>query len=507
TPCSAFEVTLEPPVLLVQYGRSLNFSCSTACTDPLTPGRVETAVRYNSHSPSNTVTEVTLLNVTAWNSTVQCYFNCSQGSGRAEAELIVVSPVRNLTVTLRLGDSTLHTATFQGHSQQQPEEVLVTHVVTVRREDHGQNVTCQAMLDLQLHGPLLTTTSTAQVLDIYEFPEDPILTTGGAPLETTGEIHLETGEELNVTCSVGDVFPTANVTLLLDRHPLQPLPGNSRSVAVRGLLWEHPERHHLLCSAQVGPRKRTTEAVIYVYNFPPPQLRVSNRVPVVMSNVTGNCTLPYGHSEGIQLQVTVGQRQLVPWRYSPLFFTLTVTENDTELRCEAKLPGEGRIPTRSDVVTLSVTTPPRMDANDCPPSYKWTEGQEVTLRCHARGRPRPVVTCHGNGTTIPVGRPYIVTRNYSGTYWCSATNVLGTTGRSVVVTVEYWDVNVGAVVAVAVVLAAAAVGGAVTYRVYYHKKKIRQYKLQKEQQRLLAMGQLTEAATAAQNGSAPGSQP
>lgn len=78
-----------------------------------------------------------------------------------------VSPVRNLTVSLCRGGLTLHTATFWGHSQKQPEDVLVTHEVTARREDHGQSITCRAELDLRPYGPLFNITSTAQLVDIY----------------------------------------------------------------------------------------------------------------------------------------------------------------------------------------------------------------------------------------------------------------------------------------------------------------------------------------------------
>lgn len=56
--------------------------------------------------------------------------------------------------------------------------------------------------------------------------------------------------------------------------------------------------------------------------------------------------------------------------------------------------------------------------------------------CRARGKPDPVVTCHKDGTTILMRQPCVVSRNHSGTYWCSASNALGTIGRSVSVTVE-----------------------------------------------------------------------
>ena len=56
--------------------------------------------------------------------------------------------------------------------------------------------------------------------------------------------------------------------------------------------------------------------------------------------------------------------------------------------------------------------------------------------------------------------------------------------------------------------AALAAGGGAAYRLYYCKKKVRQYELQKEQQRLMAMGKLPGGgADTAPNGSAPGAQP
>lgn len=69
-----------------------------------------------------------------------------------------------------------------------------------------------------------------------------------------------------------------------------------------------------------------------------------------------------------------------------------------------------------------------------------------------------------------------------------------------------WDINVGLLVALAVVAAVLAAVGAALYRLYYRKKKIRQYELQKEQQRLLALGGFSDGAAASSNGSAPVTQ-
>ncbi|NXL54986.1 ICAM2 protein, partial [Podilymbus podiceps] len=134
-----------------------------------------------------------LLNVTEWNSSVLCFYSCGlerkvvitklvvyrkaprgegvparpgkPGSSPSRCvsplgmpELVVlepvptlavgesqelvcrvagVAPIQNLTVSLRWGDVTLHTETFQQHSQVEPVDVRVTHRLTARRRDDG----------------------------------------------------------------------------------------------------------------------------------------------------------------------------------------------------------------------------------------------------------------------------------------------------------------------------------------------------------------------------------
>ncbi|XP_031467796.1 intercellular adhesion molecule 4, partial [Phasianus colchicus] len=140
--------------------------------------------------------EVTLSHVTEWRSSFKCFFHCRGVREWKAAELIAygllkepelspipplqsgsahnltcrvreVFPIRNLSVFLLRGDHPLHTATFWGRSQEQPEDVVVTHVVTVRREDRGQSISCHAQLDLRPYGSLFHTISASQLLDVY----------------------------------------------------------------------------------------------------------------------------------------------------------------------------------------------------------------------------------------------------------------------------------------------------------------------------------------------------
>ncbi|NXF14315.1 ICAM5 protein, partial [Smithornis capensis] len=80
--------------------------------------------------------------------------------------------------------------------------------------------------------------------------------------------------------------------------------------------------------------------------------------------------------------------------------------------------------------------PPRLDDGNCPRQQNWTEGQEGTLRCQARGNPTPRVECARDGQPFPAGIPRPVSRAHSGTYRCQATNPLGTDERSVIVWVH-----------------------------------------------------------------------
>uniref|UniRef100_A0A452GJ31 Intercellular adhesion molecule N-terminal domain-containing protein n=1 Tax=Gopherus agassizii TaxID=38772 RepID=A0A452GJ31_9SAUR len=80
-----------------------------------------------------------------------------------------VAPVTHLTVTLRQGGRTLHTETFQNHTGIGPNDIPVTHEITPRRWDHGQEITCHAALDLMPHGPHFENSSS--VVELQEAGE------------------------------------------------------------------------------------------------------------------------------------------------------------------------------------------------------------------------------------------------------------------------------------------------------------------------------------------------
>ncbi|XP_068778809.1 intercellular adhesion molecule 1-like [Struthio camelus] len=525
----AFEVSIEPAVLLVEHGSSIRLKCKTTCPDPAAKGNLETSIRKHDFQSGPGEMSVELINITEWRSSVLCSYTCSGIRKTESAELVTyraleqpvlelvpwmeegesrnltcwvpeVAPVRNLTVTLRRGAEILHTHTFQNDTHVSPVHVPLTWEVTARRQHHGLNVTCQAVLSLEPHGPRFSRTAAPVTLAVYDFPADP---------ELGPEMHLEVNETANATCTIHTLFPAARFALSLDGRPLPVSVSEDGRRAVAELSLPQPGAFGLVCAGQVGPRERRAQTTVHVYSFPAPQLHVSTAGPAAGETVAVQCTLPAGHSPQIQLRLRSEARLLTSWSTSPLHWALAAHEEDNgiEIVCEAKLPAGGKVPKTSAPVRLSITYKPRLDEAGCPQQQRWTEGQEAALRCSARGNPPPSVACARDGQPFPVAVLQPATRAHAGSYRCWATNRLGTAERTVTVLVEHHDPPVLlAVLLAAAVLAVLALTGA-AYGIYYRKKKIRQYKLQEKQRQLELQALAGSSAKAAPNGSAPAAEP
>ncbi|XP_074710810.1 intercellular adhesion molecule 1 isoform X3 [Strix uralensis] len=522
---AAVELLMEPAVPVVEYGGSIKLTLKMKCSDPKATSNVETSIRKKVENVTKEETVVELLNVTEWNPTLFRFYICYGKREKVPTKLIVyrapesvelepvpelavgkshelvchvsgTAPIQNLTVILWRGGEVLLTKTFEWEKRDEP--VRVTHRLTAQRQDNGQSVTCQAVLDLAPHGPRFNRTSGPQALTVYEFPQDPKLESATL---------LEIGKTMNVNCIVGRIFPAAKFKLVFADQTLNVSISQDGHRATAMVSHSRPGDFRLVCTVTVGPEVRRKEVTVHVYSFPLPQLNVNTTSPAAGTVVTGRCHLPPGHSDELQLQIRAGRSVLVGWGPSPLAFSLTPREEDDgmELSCDAKIRNNSEALTKNVSVWLNVTARPWMDDGSCPPSQNWTEGQDETLRCQARGNPPPQLECAKDGEPFPAGVPRPVTRAHAGTYRCQATNPLGTALRTITVAVHYHDPDVVLLVLVTVAVVAALVTAGVSYGIYYRKKKIRHYRLQQRQQQREMESRRPPASseeTAALNGSA-----
>ncbi|XP_040437411.1 intercellular adhesion molecule 5-like [Falco naumanni] len=504
-PSEAFELSVEPAVLVVEYGGSIQLKLKATCQDPKGSGNVETSIRKQLVAAGPEETVVELLNVTDWDASVLGFYNCHQEREVTPIQLVLyrapqpvlgpvpplpvgqsheltcrvaaVAPIQKLRLILRRGGEVLSNATFPAQRSGLGEARL-SHRLTAQRRDHEQNVTCQALLDLAPYGPRFNVTSTPQRVTVYEFPEDPQL---------EPNIYLEVGEVANASCTVTRVFPAPRFTMRLLNQTLALTISPDGHRATAAVSSHRPGGLGLVCTVAVGPLERQVEATVHVYRFPAPHLNVSTANPAAGTELRGFCVLPPGHATQLRLQIRANpHRVLGGWGTSPLPFILPVREEDDgmELSCVAKLPVGGKALKSSAPVRLNVTAGPWMDDGSCPPRQNWTEGQDETLRCSARGNPPPQLECTKDGDPFPTGVLRPVTRAHAGTYRCQATNPLGTAVRSITVWVHSHDPDLLLLVLVPVAVGVGALAGAVGYRIYYRKKKIRRYRLQEQQKRL-----------------------
>uniref|UniRef100_A0A8B9QGG9 Ig-like domain-containing protein n=1 Tax=Apteryx owenii TaxID=8824 RepID=A0A8B9QGG9_APTOW len=488
----------------VPHGGSIRLTCRTTCPDPAAKGNLETSIRKHNFQSSPGETSVELINVTEWHSRAGRVPGMPSPSGCSPAGALeqpvlepvpwmeegesrnvtcwvpAVAPVRNLSVTLGWGAETLHTETFEHDARLGPHRVLVTHGITARRWHHGRNVTCQAELSLEPHGPHLSSDAVPAAL---AFPADP---------ELDPEIHLEVNETANVTCAIHTFFPEAHFTLSLDEQPLPASVSEDGRRAVAELSLPQPGAFRLLCAGRVGPKERRAQATVHVYSECPE--RPHRVLPLPRGgNGNGNGWGEHGMLSfciAASRASTLGPGRLGPWRG----------------RGARGGGGAGFAPGALTFPPFSPADGPRMDEAGCPRRQNWTEGQEVTLRCSARGNPPPRVQCAQHGQPFPVAEPQTAARAHAGTYLCRAANRLGETERVVEVLV---DCECNGIVAV---LVAALLAG-IIYGIYYRKKKIQQYELRKKQRQLemqqLEMQPLSghSPEVAARNGLAPAAGP
>ncbi|KAH0628772.1 hypothetical protein JD844_010276, partial [Phrynosoma platyrhinos] len=188
-------VRIWPEKPVVEFGGSVVLNCSSNCQDI----GLQTSLKWVLVGTGTTEIKWKAFNLTSvdkWAVTLLCNASCATGAAQShhanftvyrvpehvvldpvpkmevgkEYNLICrvpsVAPIQNLTVTLFKGGKELQVKTFENFADPEAREVVVTHAITVQKEDHGEEVTCQAALDLRPEGPLFKKTSPSESLTL-----------------------------------------------------------------------------------------------------------------------------------------------------------------------------------------------------------------------------------------------------------------------------------------------------------------------------------------------------
>ncbi|KFO28747.1 Intercellular adhesion molecule 5 [Fukomys damarensis] len=305
-------------------------------------------------------------------------------------------PRASLTLTLLRGAQELIRRSFTGEPPRARGAVL-TATVLARREDHGANFSCRAELDLQPHG-----------LGLFE--------------NTSAPRQLRTFEA-GVYLALGDQRLNPDVTLEGD---------TLRATATATGSAEQEGARQLVCNVTLGGESREAQENVTVYRFPAPLLTLSQPSAPEGQMVTVTCTA------GTQALVTLeGIPAAAPGQ--PAQLQLNATENDDGrgFVCYATLEVDGETLSKNGSTELRVLYVPALDSVGCPDRITWVEGTEASLSCVAHGVPAPDVSCVRSGEAHPVEGLLRVAREHAGTYHCEATNTLGSTAKTVAITVEY----------------------------------------------------------------------
>ncbi|XP_060037696.1 intercellular adhesion molecule 3 [Erinaceus europaeus] len=464
-PGQKFPVRVEPPELVVPAGGSLVVNCSSECPEPVNFS-LETPFSKDTLGKGRGWATFRLSNVTS-DHKLLCSSYClgSQEAGAANVTVFAFpdrvdlaplppwlpvgdnftlscrvtggTPRANLVVVLLRGKEELH--------RQQLAEEGVTVVVEASRKDHGVNFSCLTELDLRPHGlGVFQNLSAPQQLRTFVLPS--------TPPELFVPRLLEVGTLDLVGCILDGLFPASEAELQLA------LGGQWLSPAV----WKHGDHLRasaevtaldgqegtleVLCRVTLAGRNLETRVNTTIYSFWGPNLTLSELSALEGTTINVTC------AAGPQVQVFLdGVPAAAPGQ--PAWLQIHTTEEDDGrlILCNATLDVGGELLHRNRSVQLRVLYGPTIDPAQCPPRVTWKDKTTNVLHCQARGNPDPKLGCFQevSGREVPIGAPFFVNMSYNGTYFCRATNLLGTYNLKVVMDVQ--DRNLSSVTTVLVI--------------------------------------------------------
>uniref|UniRef100_A0A673USZ2 Ig-like domain-containing protein n=1 Tax=Suricata suricatta TaxID=37032 RepID=A0A673USZ2_SURSU len=350
------------------------------------------------------------------------------------------APRANLSVVLLRGEQELSRQPAVGD----PAEATAT--VLAGRDDHLANFSCRTELDLRSQGEgLFQNSSAPRQLRTFALPMTP-------PHLVVPRL-LEVGTTFSVSCTLDRLFPAseAQVQLALGNQKLNPaVESHGDTVTATATATASAEQEgarDIVCNMTLGSDSREARENLTVYSFWGPILNLSKSNASEGTEVTVTCVA------GAGVHVTLdGVPAAAPGQPAQIQLNATERDDGRNFVCNATLEVDGEILHKNRSVQLRVLYGPKIDQAKCPQHLTWKARTTHILECQARGNPDPQLHCFKevSWTKVPVGVPFTVTLNYSGTYSCRAVSSRGT--HTVTVVMDVQDRNPHAVTVAMVVL-------------------------------------------------------
>ncbi|KAM9731058.1 intercellular adhesion molecule 3 [Dama dama] len=437
-----YQLRMEPKDPVVPFGKPLVVNCSLDCPSP---GLIslETALSKKLHSSGLGWAAFRLTNVTG-DMELLCSGLCNKsqvvGSSNVTVygfpERVELAPLPlwqpvgeqlNLSCLVFGGAPRDHLTVvllrWEEELGRQPvgkeEPAKVTFMVQPRREDHGTNFSCRSELDLRSQGlELFQNTSGPRKLRTFAMPK--------TPPRLVFPLFWEMETSWPVNCSLNGLFPAseAHIQLALGNQML-----NATVVSQADTLTasatakiEQEGTQEIVCNVTLGVENRETREKLVAYSFEGPNLNLSE------PNATEGTTVTVTCAAGPRVQVMLdGVPAAGPGQPAQLQLNATEKDDRRTFFCNATLEVDGVTLHRNRSVQLRVLYGPTIDRAKCAQRLMWKEKTMHILQCQARGNPNPQLQClrEGSKFKVPVGIPFLVLLNYSGTYSCQAASSRG----------------------------------------------------------------------------------
>uniref|UniRef100_A0A8C9TGX2 Ig-like domain-containing protein n=1 Tax=Scleropages formosus TaxID=113540 RepID=A0A8C9TGX2_SCLFO len=496
---------IDPPAVVVKYGDPVSVNC-TVFTEHVGMGWV---AKQNPvpNQPGVQFLLWTVENLTVWDINPQCFANfkgvpqCLRKvsvtvyntpdsvSIRSEnhtgplvegyqyklvCEVQNVAPVQNLTVKWYKGTEVVNITLHPGESKT-PVNVSSTLLITPNRTDDGAQYKCVAELQLGSEREWSPPAVESEAFSITVH-YSPVISKGGE------NVTMAQGEMVFLSCRVQGnpsphvqwVSPSGNVNHSTVKNNSIAIKVSADSPGVYtctasnhlgnatkifSVTVNSPSSHSLTTTAL--PKDTPDSVSIRFENHTGPLVEGRQyRLVCEVQNVAPvqNLTVKwYKGTEVVNITLYPGESKTPVNVSSTLLITPNRTDDGAQYKCVAELQlGSEREwsppAVESEALSFPVHYPPVISEGD--KNVIVDQGSMVSLNCTVQGNPSPLfqwTSPSGNVDFLtPKKNNSIISADSSGVYTCSASNYLGSTTRTVSITVVKKDYTIFAVIPVAI---------------------------------------------------------